>query len=228
MRRLRVLIISNCRFADDVLYDIETNTWVRLEADGTATVGINTVLAWLGGTVTSVSFKQVGSVIEKGKNLGAMESPRHFETVRTPVTGTILAVNDALQENPKMLNHDPYSSGWFARLRPLKLEHEKALLKPAAMARGELQAKIAELKVRCFAEFPDLEMYEIGTECSAVLVRLNELFSTSPVGTVVHLVSDDPTSELEMMRWSDLTGNQVVETRREGNLIHYIVKKTQP
>ena len=57
-----------------------------------------------------------------------------------------------------------------------------AMVKSPALARGELQAKIAELKVRCFAEFPDNEMYEIGTECSAVLVRLDELLSTSPDG----------------------------------------------
>ncbi|MDA4118354.1 MAG: hypothetical protein OK455_08430 [Thaumarchaeota archaeon] len=221
------MIIESCRFADDVLYDVESDTWVRLEADGTATIGINTVMAWVGGQFTSVSFKQVGTAIERGKSLGAAESPRYFNTVKSPLSGKMLRVNEVLAGNPKLLNHDPYSSGWFAKLEPARLEQERVVLKPAAKARAELQTRIAELKVRCFAEFPDREMFEIGTECSAVLARLNELFSTEPTGTVVHLVSDDPTSELEMIRWSDLTGNQVVETRREGNLIHYIVKKTQ-
>jgi glycine cleavage system H lipoate-binding protein/TusA-related sulfurtransferase len=220
------VIIGNCRFADDVLYDMDSNTWVRFEGDDTATVGISTIVAWLGGQFTSVSFKPVGTVVERGKSLGEVESPRHFDTVRSPISGRILGVNEALAGNPRALNHDPYSGGWFARLEPLRLEYERGGLKPAAMARGELQTKITDLKIRCFAEFPDQEMYEIGTECSAVLVRLNELFSASPLGTVVHLVSDDPTSELEMLRWSDLTGNQVVETQREGNLTHYIAKKT--
>ncbi len=219
------MIIDNCRFADDVLYDTESNTWVRFEEDGTATVGINTILAWLAGPITSVSFKPPGTIVERGKSLGAVESPRHFDTVKSPISGRLLGVNDALAGNPKLLNRDPYSSGWFAKLEPLSPERDRAFLKAAPTARAALQAKIAELKVRCFAEFPDLEMYEIGTECSAVLVRLNELLSTSPTGVVVHLVSDDPTSQLEMIRWSDLTGNQVLETRREGALTHYIVKK---
>ncbi len=221
------MIIGNCRFADDVLYDTESNTWVKFDGDGAATVGINAVLAWLGGPIASVSFKAVGTVVERGKGIGAIESPRHFDTVKSPITGRIVAVNEAMVTNPRLLNHDPYGAGWFARLEPLKKEQELALLKAPVMARGDLQARITELKIRCFAEFPDQEMYEIGTECSAVLVRLDEAFGSSPKGTVVHLVSDDPTSEIEMIRWSERTGNEVLETRREGNLVHYVVKKTQ-
>jgi glycine cleavage system H protein len=222
------VIIANCRFADDVLYDTGSNTWVRFEEDGTATVGINAVLAWLGGPIGSVSFKPVGAVVERGKALGAIESPRHFDTVRSPITGKVLEMNPAVAGDPRLLNRDPYGRGWFARLEPLERQQEMAMVKPPALARGELQARIVELKIRCFAEFPDDEMYEIGTECSAVLVRLDELLSASPAGAVVHLVSDDPSSEIEMIRWTERTGNQLLETRREGNLVHYIVKKTHP
>lgn len=222
------MIISNCRFADDVLYDLPSNTWVRFQEDGTATVGINTILAWLGGPISSVSLKPAGTVVEKGKSLGAIESPRHFDTVRSPISGRVLATNEALAGNPRLLNRDPYGQGWFAKLEPLKRREEMATVKSPPLARSDLQARIAELKIRCFAEFPDSEMFEIGTECSAVLVRLDDLLSTSPTGTVVHLVSDDASSEIEMIRWTDRTGNQLLETRREGNLVHYVVKKTRP
>jgi glycine cleavage system H protein len=221
------VIIANCEFADDVLYDTASSTWVRFEEDGTATVGITVVLASVAGPIASVSFKPVGAVVERGKSLGAVESPRHFDTVRSPITGKVIEVNSALAGNPRILNRDPYRGGWFAKLEPLKRLEEAGSVKPPALARGELQSRIAELKIRCFAEFPDNEMYEIGTECSAVLVRLDELLSTSPTGTVVHLVSDDPSSEMEMIRWTDRTGNQLLETVREGNLVHYLVKKTQ-
>jgi len=217
------LIISTCRFADDVLYDVEGHTWARFEGN-VATVGIDTVLAWMAGGFNSVSFKAVGTFVERGKALGAVEGPRHFDTVRSPVTGRIVAINELLAGNPRLLNHDPYSGGWFAKVEATKPD-EKRLLRPASMARGDLQSKIEELKVRCFADYPDHEMFEIGTECSAVLVRLDELLATSPPGTVVHLVSDDPTSEIEMIRWTDRTGNLLLETRREGTLVHYIVKK---
>jgi len=68
-------------------------------------------------------------------------------------------------------------------------------------------------------------MSEIGTECSAVLVRLNDLLATIPLGEVVHLISDDPTSYVEMVAWSERTEQSLVDWRKEGNLFHFIVKK---
>ncbi len=66
--------------------------------------------------------------------------------------------------------------------------------------------------MRCFAEFPDYDMYEIGSECAGVLVKLDDLIPRSPAGTVVHLVSDDVTAEIELIAWSDRTA-PLVETR---------------
>jgi len=219
------VIIGNCPFADDVLYDVSSATWVRFEGDGTVTVGVTSILAWLFGPVSSVSFKPPGTLVEKGNGLGGVESPRHFDIVRSPITGKVVEANQRLIGDPRLLNRHPYAEGWFARLAPLR-KAEEGLLESPASAREGLRAKIAELKIRCFAEYPDNEMYEIGTECSAVLARLDELFEGSQVGTVVHLVSDDPSSEVEMARWTDETGNRLLETRREGNLVHYLVKKT--
>jgi glycine cleavage system H protein len=68
---------------------------------------------------------------------------------------------------------------------------------------------------------------EIGTECSAVLVRLNDLLATIPMGEVVHLISDDPTAYVEMVVWSERTGQTLVDWRREGNLFHFIVRKVR-
>jgi glycine cleavage system H lipoate-binding protein/TusA-related sulfurtransferase len=217
--------IKNCLFAEDVLYDTERNVWARFEG-GSAVLGVNTVLAWLSGPLTSVSFKDVGTIVEKGKSLGSTEGPRHFDTVRSPLTGMITEVNEALRDDPKLLNRDPYGRGWFVKLEPLVIGEEKALL-PIAAASATLGAKIEEFKVRCFAAFPDYEMFEIGSECAGVLVKLDDLISHSPEGTVVHLVSDDITAEIELIAWSDRTRNEILETRREGNLFHFIIKKTR-
>src|SRR5579883_2241450 len=58
------------------------------------------------------------------------------------------------------------------------------------------------------------------------LVNLNDLLSRARIGTVVHIVSDDPTSDLEILRWSDQTGNEFLESRKEGNIYHFLVRKT--
>ncbi len=70
-------------------------------------------------------------------------------------------------------------------------------------------------------------MSEIGTECSAVLIRLNDLLATIPVGEVVHLVSDDQTAYVEMVAWSERTGQNLLDWRQEGNLFHFVVKKVR-
>ena len=218
------MIIGNCVFADEALYDPESNTWVRFDDGGTATVGITSIFAWLTGSVTCVSFKEPGRVVERGKVLGSVEGPKHFDVVRSPLTGRVLSVNEQLAANPGLLNRDPYTAGWFAKLESTKQDELPALMS-LEMAKESLLKKISDLRVRCFAEFPDHEMFEIGTECSAVLVRLDDYLFGSPMGSVVHLVSDDPGSEIEMIAWSERTGNRLLETRREGNLLHYIVKK---
>ena len=110
---------------------------------------------------------------------------------------------------------------------PYGFDSERHFLSDARNAAKVLREKIVEFRARCFKAFPDHEMVEIGTECSAVLVKLNELLSTIPDEDVVHLVSDDPTAYVEMVRWTDQTGNSLVEWRTEGSLFHFIVRKTQ-
>jgi TusA-related sulfurtransferase len=118
-----------------------------------------------------------------------------------------------------------YGSGWFARIRPSHLAEDRRELVGLPAAHSMLANQIAALRVRCFAAFPDHEMFEIGTECAAVLVKLNELLARVPVGDVVHLVTDDGTAPIEMVRWSDETGQPVIDERREGNLFHFLVRK---
>lgn len=217
--------VRDCNFADDVLYHVESNTWVRIK-DGLAVVGVNTITAWAFGVFSSVSFKSVGTEIAMGGSIGSIESPRHFDVVRSPLTGTLVEVNQALRGSPRLLNKEPYGGGWFGKVNPSKLEEESVNMKSITSAIEELERSLREMRVRCFSEFPDFEMYEIGTECSAVLAKLDELIGGEPAGTIVHIVSDDPTAGIEMVRWTERTGNALVDERREDNLDHFVIKKT--
>jgi TusA-related sulfurtransferase len=137
----------------------------------------------------------------------------------------ISSVNGDVVKRPKLMNDASYAEGWIVRLKPLSFQEEKGLLSRATDATEVFRRKISEFHARCFKAFPDHEMYEIGTECSAVLVRLNELLATTSIGDVFHLVTDDPTSYVEMVRWTDQTGHELVDWRQEGNLFHFIVRK---
>jgi TusA-related sulfurtransferase len=167
----------------------------------------------------------VGTRVERGSSLGTLESLKFVGPIPSPISGIVLAVNSEVVKRPKLLNDAPYAEGWIAKLKPLNFQADIVFLSRATDAAEAFTKKIDEFHARCFKAFPDHEMYEIGTECSAVLVHLNELLATVPVGDVVHLVTDDPTSYVEMVRWTDQTGHELVDWREEGSLFHFIVRK---
>jgi len=219
------LEIDHCFFPDDLLYDLDNNTWLRVEENGEVTVGVTSVLPAIAGKLTLAKLKAVGADLRRGQSLGTLESQKFVGPIPSPVSGNVLKTNGLLVDRPRIVNDSPYDEGWIARLKPAHLALERLLLSKIAESKVQLTQKITEFHVRCFKAFPDHEMSEIGTECSAVLIRLNDLLATMPVGEVVHLVSDDPTAYVEMVVWSERTGQSLVDWRIEGNLFHFIVKK---
>ncbi len=219
--------IDHCVFPDDLLYDLENNTWLRIEDNGEVTVGVTSVLPAIAGKLTLARLKSAEVAIQRGQSLGTLESLKFVGPVPSPVSGILLKTNGLIVDRPRIINDSPYQEGWIASLKPSHLALERILLSKSTESKILLVKKIAEFHVRCFKAFPDHEMSEIGTECSAVLIRLNDLLATIPVGEVVHLVSDDQTAYVEMVAWSDRTGQNLLDWRQEGNLFHFIVKKVR-
>ena len=217
--------IDHCYFPEELLYDPENHIWAKITDNG-VTIGITSILSAIAGRLTSARPKNSGRIVAKGASLATLESERFVGPVPSPFTGTILETNGRLIEQPKILNDSPYAEGWIARLTPSKLADEAPFLSSLQDAQTIFKEIIAQHHVRCFRAFPDQELYEIGTECSAVLLKLNELFSTLSVGGVVHLVSDDPTAYVEMVRWAEVSGQSLVEWRTEGDLFHFIIRKS--
>jgi glycine cleavage system H lipoate-binding protein/TusA-related sulfurtransferase len=217
--------IESCEFPDDLLYDTDGLIWVREETPGNVLVGITSIHAALAGRLTRVEARSVGAEYERGRSLGTLEGDQYFGAIRTPIRGTLIAVNEAVLQDPKVLSQDPYADGWFARLRPLAWAEDRTVLARVSEAKERLQAQITALHVHCFAAFPDYELFEIGTECAAVLAKLDETMDRAQPGEVVHLVSDDWTAPAEMVNWSQRTGHPVIETRKEGILYHFLARK---
>jgi glycine cleavage system H protein len=205
---------------------LEGNTWITREDNGLVTVGVTSLLSAIAGKFTIARLKPVGTIVHRGKSLGTLESLKFVGPIPSPIYGTVSILNNDIVKRPKLLNDEPYDEGWILKLKPLSFQTDKALLSKATEATEGFRKKIAEFHARCFKAFPDHEMYEIGAECSAVLVRLAELLATVPAGDVVHLVTDDPTSYVEMVRWTDQTHQELVDWRQEEGLFHFIVRKT--
>jgi len=216
--------IENCEFPDSLLYEDEGFVWARPEPSGEFTVGATSIQVALAGRLTKIAPKPLGAEYGRGKSLGSIESGKYFGAIRAPFDGVLVAVNESVVRRPRLLSADPYGDGWYARLRP-KDDSAGATLRPPEELQERFVSQIAALRVHCFAAFPDYEMFEIGTECAAVLVKLDELIAHAGPGEVVHIVSDDWTAPAEMENWSVRTGHPVVESRKEGSLYHFLVRK---
>ena len=218
--------VLGCPVPDDCWVDLENETWARADPDGPSfSIGVLALQAAFAGRYTSVRFRPVDHLIERGRSLATLESTRSTAPFRMPVTGRVIARNEALTQRPKLLNDSPYDRGWVARFEPSDPGEPGRVLARPADVRELLATRIRERHIRCYPATPDLEMYEIGSECSATLAKLDEELTHRAPEDVVLLVTDDPTSPLELVRWSDRTGHTVLHDRVEGNLHHFLIRK---
>lgn len=90
--------------------------WIRLEEDGIATIGITDYAQGQLGDVVYVELPEVGRELGMGDEVAVVESVKAAGEVKMPLTGTVLAVNENLQDDPEIVNADPEGDGWFIRI----------------------------------------------------------------------------------------------------------------
>lgn len=115
-------------FPDALHYHVEHQVWARHEADGQVTVGITALGIKLSGEIYMCRPKGVGQVVEQGKSIAVVELAKAIVAVKSPVSGTVSAVNEALAAKPELVHSDPYGKGWIARLQPTAWEIDRAAL----------------------------------------------------------------------------------------------------
>jgi glycine cleavage system H protein len=93
----------------------EEHEWVRVDGSRVR-VGITDYAQDALGDIVFVDLPDVGSEIEAGGALGEIESTKSVSELYAPVTGTVVAVNDALTGGPEVINQDPYGAGWICEL----------------------------------------------------------------------------------------------------------------
>lgn len=135
--------VKNCNLPDNLFYNVENNVWVRKESDGTVTVGMTQYACALAGEVVAYTPKKVGKEIEQNKSVATVESGKWVGPVKTPVTGEVTAVNDAVAAKPGTINADPYGTGWLVKMKPTNWDAESASLVTGAAVAPAFEAKMA-------------------------------------------------------------------------------------
>ena len=95
----------------------KSHEWLKLASDGTATVGITDYAQSSLGDITYVQLPKVGTAFKAGETFGVVESVKAASDLYSPVAGTVVEVNTALDAAPETLNSAPYVGGWIMKLK---------------------------------------------------------------------------------------------------------------
>jgi glycine cleavage system H protein len=101
---------------DDLRYT-EAHEWVRDLGDGVVRIGITDHAQSQLGDVVFVQLPAVGDEVAAGATVGEVESTKSVSDIYSPVSGTVAAVNEALEANPELVNSGPYEAGWMLDIR---------------------------------------------------------------------------------------------------------------
>ncbi len=117
----------------DLKYTVE-HEWLREpgEAAGSVRVGITDYAQDALGDIVYVSLPEVGAAVAAGESCGELESTKSVSDVYAPVTGEVVAVNEALDATPELVNTDPYGAGWLFEVVPAAGQDLGGLLDAAA------------------------------------------------------------------------------------------------
>ena len=109
---------------------LSSHEWVRVEVDGTVTVGISDHAQDLLGDIVFVELPEVGQSIDAESDAAIVESVKAASDVYSPLSGEVIEVNSLLEDQPEIINSSPYDDGWFYKMSPSDLSEIDNLLSP--------------------------------------------------------------------------------------------------
>jgi|TARA_B100001094_G_scaffold66140_1_gene62252 glycine cleavage system H protein len=109
---------------------LSSHEWVRVEPDGSVTIGISDHAQDLLGDIVFVELPDIGQSIDAETDAAIVESVKAASDVYSPISGEVTEVNSILEDQPEIINSSPYEDGWFFKMAPSDLGEIEDLLSP--------------------------------------------------------------------------------------------------
>lgn len=106
----------------------ETHEWIRFEEDNIVSVGITDYAQDKLGDIVSLELPRMGDEVEKGEPVGMVDSQKASSELIAPLSGVVMEVNELLDDDPAVVNSDPYDEGWFIRIEIEDMERSDDLM----------------------------------------------------------------------------------------------------
>ncbi len=117
------------KVAENLRYT-KSHEWVKME-NGVATIGISDFAQHQLGDIVHVDAPEVGTTVDAGEVLGAIESVKTVSDFYAPISGEILEINGEIENEPQRLNEAPYEGGWILKMKPSEPAQVESLLQSA-------------------------------------------------------------------------------------------------
>lgn len=111
----------------DLKYTRE-HEWIRDNQDGTVTIGITDFAQGELGDIVYVDIEDIGSTFDKEEVFGSVEAVKTVSELFSPISGELVEINEALEDDPELVNSDPYGEGWMVKMKMSSPEELNDLL----------------------------------------------------------------------------------------------------
>lgn len=144
--------IEGCNFPEEgILYDVDSQMWVRFDDDGSITTGLTDIGQHIAGHILYVKPRKLGDDVAKGKRVAIIESGKYVGPVNAPLSGRIIEINQKAIDNAAVVNEDCYGEGWMVRIKPTALQKEQNSLLQGNAAMVAIAVKLARESWDCFS-----------------------------------------------------------------------------
>lgn len=116
--------IQNYQINPDLYYEPKDHFWIKVDGNR-ARIGMDPLVQESMGALVVVQLNKQRMSLSKGESFGTVEAEKYVGPLRSPVSGKVVAINDAVVQNPRLANTSPYSEGWFVEIELSNFEKEK-------------------------------------------------------------------------------------------------------
>jgi len=141
------LEIEGYRIATDRAYHPDTHVWVERLAGGTVRLGLDPLGLETMGTLAQLALAAAGTVVERGEPFGTLEAEKFVGPLESPLSGSVVAVNDAVVDEPRFVHDDPLAA-WLVELAPADLDAEASALVAGDDIAAWFAAKVADYRLK--------------------------------------------------------------------------------
>ncbi|MCC6061361.1 MAG: glycine cleavage system protein GcvH [Desulfurococcales archaeon] len=125
--------VKGYRIRKDLMYTLD-DEWVKIEGDITI-IGVTDYAQKKLKNIISIELPEIGRRMSKREVVATIESVKAVADVYSPLTGTVIEINETLKDQPELINHDPYGKGWIIKIKIENPSEINMLLKPEEYAK---------------------------------------------------------------------------------------------